>query len=56
MYQTPKLIRFGRMSELTRAGCSNASDGLSVPGVGTAIGDEPEVTNGTTKICFVGVS
>lgn len=56
MYQTPRLIRFGRMSELTRAGCSSASDGLSVPGVGTAIGTEPEIENGTTKICFVGVS
>ena len=55
MYQKPSIARFGSFRDLTQAGCTGNSDGMTFNGVtGPSVGSEPRVTNGTTDFCFSG--
>ena len=53
MYQKPSVQRFGAFRNLTRAGCTGASDGATFMGVtGPSTGDVPRITSGTIDYCF----
>ena len=52
MYQKPTVQKFGTFRDLTRAGCTGASDGATFVGSGPSVGIPPRVTNGTTYFCF----
>ena len=52
MYQSPTVVRFGSFRDLTQAGCSGTTDGMSFMGSGPSTGSVPRVTNGTTDYCF----
>jgi hypothetical protein len=52
MYEKPRVQRFGTFRQLTQAGCTGMSDGRIWEGAGTAVGDTPRITSGTTDFCF----
>jgi hypothetical protein len=61
MYSKPTVQRFGSFRDLTQVGCFNVTDGISIVGIGTAVGNVPEIVKGangklTTKVCFAFVS
>jgi hypothetical protein len=53
MYESPRLVRFGTVNELTQAGCYGATDNFTMVGIGTSVGSTPRVTPETTDICLV---
>ena len=52
MYQKPTVERFGSFRDLTQAGCSGTTDGMTFMGSGPSVGSVPRTTNGTTDFCF----
>jgi hypothetical protein len=61
MYQKPSVQRYGTFRELTQVGCFSVTDGVSIVGIGSAVGSTPEVMTGadgvlTTKVCFAAIS
>jgi hypothetical protein len=56
MYETPRLVRFGTVRELTQAGCFGATDNFSMVGIGTSVGSTPRLAGGTVDICLIALS
>ena len=61
MYTKPSVTRFGTFRDLTQVGCFNVTDGISIVGIGTSVGNTPEIVKGvdgvlTTKVCFAFIS
>lgn len=52
MYEKPTIRRFGSFRDLTLQGCTGASDGVIVPGVGIGVGTTPAFTGSDPTYCF----